>query len=107
MGYDPNIKAENKVLIKGMVYVYRKRSFCMDICTQHSDVAIYTWYTRNEYGSKHLEFSNLYLTGILCFRTFGFNRLEVKKSWTLFAIHAEYNLLSLLVVKIILSYWVE
>ncbi len=106
MGYDPNVKAENKVLIKGMsfmiignflfawVFAHNIAAWQfvpgikeMNIVASILNSAVFTWL-------------GFYVPGLL-----GATAWE-GKSWTLFAIDAGYNLLSLLVVASILTCWV-
>lgn len=106
MGYDPNIKAESNVLIKGMLFMLIGNFlfawvFAHNIAAWQFVPGITEMSTvENILNSAIFTWLGFYVPGLL-----GATVWE-KKSWTLFAIDAGYNLLSLLVVATILSYWV-
>ncbi len=105
MGYDPNMKPDKKVMIKGMIFMvignflfawvlawtmagwqFIPGSKEMGPLVNAVNSAIFLWL--GFYVPGHL--------GAIVWE---------KKSWKLFAINSGYNLVSLLVVAFILSYW--
>jgi hypothetical protein len=106
MGYDPNMKPDSKVLVKGMLFMIIG-NFLFAWVFAHNIAAWQFVPEVKEMGTM----ANI--TSSVIFTWLGFyfpgqlgSTVWERKSWTLFAINSGYNLLSLLVVAIILSYWV-
>jgi len=106
MGYDPNIKVESKVLAKGMIFMVIG-NFLFAWVFAHNIAAWQFVPGIQEMGkvpsilnSAIFTWLGFYVPGLLG------STVWESKSWTLFAINAGYNLLSLLVVASILTYWV-
>jgi hypothetical protein len=105
MGHDPNIKPDSKVLVKGMAFMIIG-NFLFAWVFAHN-IAAWTFVPSvNEAGPLSNALSaaiftwiGFYLPGHLG------STVWEKKSWTLFAINAGYNLISLLVVALILTHW--
>lgn len=106
MGYDPNVKAESKVMIKGMLFMVIG-NFLFAWVFAHNIAAWQFVPGIKEMGnipnilsSAIFTWLGFYFPGLL-----GATAWE-NRSWKLFAIDGGYNLISLLVVGSILTYWV-
>ncbi|HXA01190.1 MAG TPA: DUF1761 domain-containing protein [Cytophagaceae bacterium] len=105
MGYDPNMKPDSKVLAKGMAFMIIG-NFLFAWVFAHN-IAAWTFVPGvkemgalpNALSASIFTWIGFYLPGHLG------STVWEKKSWTLFAINAGYNLVSLLVVALILTYW--
>ncbi|HVD98639.1 MAG TPA: DUF1761 domain-containing protein [Cytophagaceae bacterium] len=106
MGHDPNTKPETKEVTKGMIFMIIG-NFLFAWVFAHN-MAAWTFVP----GMKEMGPLPSALNAAI-FTWLGFyfpghlgSTVWEKKSWTLFAINAGYNLVSLLVVALILAYWV-
>jgi hypothetical protein len=105
MGYDSNLKPDNKVMIKGMVFMV-VGNFLFAWVLAHNIAA---WLfvpgvkemspLTNGLMSAFFTWLGFYFPGQL-----GATVWE-KKSWKLFAINSGYSLISLVVVSLILTHW--
>ncbi|HXA01787.1 MAG TPA: DUF1761 domain-containing protein [Cytophagaceae bacterium] len=105
MGYDPNMKPDSKVLAKGMAFMIIGNILFAWVFAHN--MAAWTFVPGvkelgplpNALNAAIFTWIGFYLPGHLG------STVWEKKSWTLFAINAGYNLASLLVVALILAYW--
>ena len=105
MGHDTNVKPDNKEMIKGMLFMVIG-NFLFAWVFAHN-IAAWTFVPGvkemgalpNALSASIFTWIGFYLPGHLG------STVWEKKSWTLFAINAGYNLVSLLVVALILTYW--
>jgi hypothetical protein len=105
MGYDPTVKAETSVMVKGMLFMLIG-NFLFAWVFAHN-IAAWTFVpdvkemspAANAISAAVFTWLGFYVPGHLG------STVWEKKSWTLFAINAGYNLVSLLVVAFILCYW--
>ena len=105
MGYDPNMKPDRKVLVKGMAFMIIGNFLFAWVLAwtmagwQYIPGAKEMGPLVNALNSAFFLWLGFYFPGHL-----GATVWE-KKSWKLFAINGGYNLASLLVVALILAYW--
>ena len=105
MGYDPNLKPAPGVMMKGMVFMFIGNFFFAYVFAHN--IAAWQFVP----GIKEMTpIANAMMAAI--FTWFGFyfpGNLSAtvweKKSWKLFAINGGYQLVSLIVVALILTYW--
>jgi hypothetical protein len=105
MGYDPTMKPDSKVLAKGMAFMIIG-NFLFAWVFAHN-IAAWTFVPgvkemgalSNALSASIFTWIGFYLPGHLG------STVWEKKSWTLFAINAGYDLVSLFVVALILTYW--
>lgn len=105
MGYDPNMKPDKSVMLKGMAFMIIG-NFLFAWVLAHNMAA---WQfvpgikemglLSNALSSAIFTWLGFYLPGQLSATVWE------KKSWKLFAINTGYHLASLLVVAMILTYW--
>jgi len=106
MGHYPNVKPDNKEMIKGMLFMVIG-NFLFAWVFAHNIAA---WgFVPEVKGMGTI--SNIISSSVFTFLGFYFpgllgSTVWQRKSWTLVAIDGGYNLVSLLVVATILSYWV-
>jgi MFS family permease len=106
MGYDPNVKADSKVLIKGMLFMVIGNFLCAWVLAHN--IAAWSFVPGiSEMGCVPNALSAAIFTwmGFYLPRHLGATAWE-GNSWTLFGINAGYDLLSLIVVSFILTCWV-
>jgi hypothetical protein len=105
MGYDPNVKADNKVLIKGMLFMLIG-NFLFAWVFAHNILA-WTFVPGMDQMSKTASALSAAIFTWLGFYVPGHLGATAweNKSWTLTAINAGYNLVSLLAVAFILCFW--
>jgi hypothetical protein len=105
MGYDPNMKPDNKVMFKGMAFMIIG-NFLFAWVFAHN-IAAWMFVP----GIKEMSpFSNGLMSAVFTWLGFYFPghlgaTVWENKSWKLFFINAGYSLVSLLVVALILTYW--
>ena len=105
MGYGPNMTPDKSVMLKGMVFMIIG-NFLFAVVLAHN-IAAWQFVP----GVKEMGLVNNALSAAI-FTWLGFYLpghlgaiVWEKKSWKLFAINAGYNLASLLIVALILTYW--
>ncbi|NBU36189.1 MAG: DUF1761 domain-containing protein [Bacteroidetes bacterium] len=105
MGYDPNMKPDKKVMMKGMAFMVIGNFLFAWVLAwtmagwQFIPGANEMGPLVNALNSAIFLWLGFYVPGNLT------NTVWEKKSWKLFGINAGYQLASLLVVAFILSYW--
>jgi len=105
MGYDPNMKPDKKVMMKGMAFMVIGNFLFAWVLAwtmagwQFIPGANEMGPLVNALNSAIFLWLGFYVPGNLT------NTVWKKKSWKLFGINAGYQLASLLVVAFILSYW--
>jgi hypothetical protein len=106
MGHDMNVKPETKLLVKGMVYMVIG-NFLFAWVFAHNMAAWSFVPGMKEMGALPSALNAGIFTwlGFYLPRHLGSTVWE-KKSWTLFAINAGYDLVATLTVAFILAYWV-
>ena len=105
MGYDPNMKPDNKVMFKGMAFMIIG-NFLFAYVLAHN-IAAWMFVP----GIKEMSmFSNALMSAVFTWLGFYFpghlgSTVWENKSWKLFFIDSGYSLVSLLVVSFILTFW--
>jgi Protein of unknown function (DUF1761) len=105
MGYDPNMKPDNMVMVKGMVFMIIG-NFLFAWVLAHN-IAAWMFVP----GIKEMSpLANGLMSAVFTWLGFYFpghlgSTVWEKKSWKLFFINTGYSLVSLLVVALILTHW--
>jgi hypothetical protein len=105
MGYDPNMTPDKSVMLKGMVFMIIG-NFLFAVVLAHNIAAWQFVPGVKEMGLLHNALSAAIFTWLGFYLPGHLGAIVWEnKSWKLFAINTGYNLASLLVVALILTYW--